>query len=146
MRKTIRSIICTIAAFTCGGLGAFVGSKLVASNQIQNCEEQPWGVAALCSTVAAPGAFVQGGLAGLWTGTILAAFAAGTITSDRSKVNTLSWQEFQAWFDAVSSLDPHPHKPLHLTEAQAVEWLTQLGFTPKTIRQAKGKFSKEVER
>jgi hypothetical protein len=137
MRQTIRSLICTIAAFVGGGFGAFTGSKLVSSNQIQDCSTQPWGVSALCSAVAAPGAFVQGGLAGGWTGTILAAFAAGTITSPRrdNAANRLSVPEFQAWLAAAS--DREPQLSLKLTEEQAAAWLSEVGFSPTTIQQAK---------
>ncbi len=135
MRKTIRSLICTIAAFTVGGVGAFVGSKIGASNQIEGCSAQPWGISALCSTMAAPGAFVQGGLAGFWTGAILAAFVAGTLTSPRDRYTKLSWQEFQAWLAAAS--EKEPQISLMLTEEEAAQWLVQLGLSPKTIRQAK---------
>jgi hypothetical protein len=130
--KSARGLICTAIALGSGGLGAFCGSKLAVSNQLELCQAQPIGLEKLCSTVAAPGAMARGGLTGLWTGAVLGAFVAGVATSERKLAPVkLSWTQFQAWLDAASSQEPDI--ALKLTDAQAEQILSELGFSDKTI-------------
>lgn len=75
-----RTLICTVTALMCGGFGTFLGSQISVASRTQSCNAQPWGFSVICKTGVTPVALWQGGLAGLWTGSLLGAFAAGLAT------------------------------------------------------------------
>lgn len=137
-----RSFICTIAALSSGLLGLGIGGLLSTSGQLQVCQTRPWGIEQLCSTWATPGAFLRGGITGLWVGTILGAFAAGVATheleatsSDSEEEKEITWLEIQAWIEAASLLEPQ--ESIALTEEQTRELLGELGFSEATIDRVK---------
>lgn len=153
-----RSRICTIAALSSGILGLGIGGLLSTSGQLRVCQTHPWGIEQLCSSWATPGAFLRGGITGLWVGTILGAFAAGVATHQpNSNLSNLEdqnedeipWSEIQAWVEAASRLEPQDSRTLTLEQTR--ELLGMLGFTIAAIDRArlpkleKGQ-SKPVER
>lgn len=133
-----RSFICSIAALTSGVLGFGIGGLLSTSGQLQVCQTRPWGMEQLCSTLATPGAFLRGGITGLWVGTILGAFSAGVATHqsvsqsiDSEEEKEMSWSQIQAWIEAAASLEPQ--ESISLTEEETYELLEQLGFSQAAI-------------
>jgi hypothetical protein len=137
-----RSFICSIAALTSGVLGFSIGGLLSTSGQLQVCQTRPWGIEQLCSTWATPGAFLRGGITGLWVGTILGAFAAGVATReleetsmDSEEEKEITWSEIQAWIEAASLLEPQ--ESITLTEEQTYQLLELLGFSEGAIDRAR---------
>ncbi|MGB3559481.1 MAG: hypothetical protein WBG66_19345 [Geitlerinemataceae cyanobacterium] len=133
-----RSFICSIAALASGLLGFGVGGFLSTSGQLQVCQTRPWGMEQLCSTLATPGAFLRGGITGLWVGTILGAFSAGVATHqsvsksiDSEEEREMSWSQIQAWIEAAARLEPQ--ESISLTEEETYELLEQLGFSQAAI-------------
>ncbi|MGB3238188.1 MAG: hypothetical protein WBB29_07825, partial [Geitlerinemataceae cyanobacterium] len=91
-----------------------------------------------CSTLATPGAFLRGGITGLWVGTILGAFSAGVATHqsvsksiDSEEEREMSWSQIQAWIEAAARLEPQ--ESISLTEEETYELLEQLGFSQAAI-------------
>jgi hypothetical protein len=137
-----RGFICTIAALASGVLGLGIGGLLSTSGQLQVCQTRPWGIEQLCSTWATPGAFLRGGITGLWVGTILGAFAAGVATReleatsmDSEEEKEITWSEIQAWIEAASLLEPQ--ESITLTEEQTYQLLELLGFSEGAIDRAR---------
>lgn len=75
-----RVIICSVMAITSGLLGAYIGGKFSMSERTQQCKTYQWGMDRLCQMVVTPNAAIQGSFTGLWVGSILGAFMAGTLT------------------------------------------------------------------
>ncbi|QLE55483.1 hypothetical protein [Nostoc sp. TCL26-01] len=79
-----RVFICTLLALSSGFFGGYVGGQITLMLHSQKCQNQPWGMKELCNAWVSPGAIWQGSTTGIWTGTILGAFAGGlVIRSDR---------------------------------------------------------------
>jgi hypothetical protein len=75
-----RTLICTVAALSAGICGFWAGGQLNLAVERQACEARSWGFDAACKMIVAPGALWKGSTTGLWVGTILGAFLAGTLT------------------------------------------------------------------
>ncbi|MDP5016224.1 hypothetical protein FJR11_10945 [Anabaena sp. UHCC 0187] len=79
-----RILICTFLALSSGFFTALIGGQITVMLHSQKCQNQAWGFKQMCSALVTPGASWQGTSAGLWTGTILGAFAGGLITRKSS--------------------------------------------------------------
>lgn len=75
-----RVLICTFLALTSGLLGGYISGQINLSLRMQKCQNQPWVLNQMCNAWVTPGAILQGSTAGLWTGTVLGAFAGGLVT------------------------------------------------------------------
>lgn len=74
-----RVFICTFLALSSGFFGGYVGGQITLMLHSQKCQNQPWGMKELCNAWVSPGAMWQGSTTGIWTGTILGAFAGGLL-------------------------------------------------------------------
>lgn len=83
-----RTLACTFSALTCGILGFWFGGQINLALQQRSCDTQPWGVRAACRMVVTPRAIWQGSTAGLWTGTILGAFLAASLTRPSQEISS----------------------------------------------------------
>ncbi|MDH6098867.1 hypothetical protein NWP21_08440 [Anabaenopsis sp. FSS-46] len=79
-----RFLTCTFLAVTLGLLGAYIGGHMTSMLHNQNCQNQSWGLKVMCNVWVTPGATWQGSTTGLWMGTVLGAFIAGSITHTES--------------------------------------------------------------
>jgi hypothetical protein len=75
-----RIFICTFLALSSGLCGGFIGGQITSMLHSQKCENQSWGFKEMCNVLVTPGAVWQGSTTGVWTGTILGAFAGGVVT------------------------------------------------------------------
>jgi hypothetical protein len=75
-----RLLICTFLALTSGLLGGYMGGQMRSMLHNQKCQNPNWGLKMMCHAWVTPAATWKGTTTGLWTGTILGAFAGGAIT------------------------------------------------------------------
>lgn len=75
-----RFLTCTFLAVTSGLFGAYIGGQMTSILHQHKCQNQSWGLKVMCNVWVTPGATWQGGTTGLWTGTVLGAFIAGSMT------------------------------------------------------------------
>ncbi|MDJ0616677.1 MAG: hypothetical protein QNJ63_08005 [Calothrix sp. MO_192.B10] len=75
-----RVLICTSLALLAGLSGGYFGGQIASRLHPQRCQQQGFGIKQICQILVIPGAMWQGSTTGLWTGTILGAFAGGLIT------------------------------------------------------------------
>jgi hypothetical protein len=73
-------IICTVVALTFGLIGGYVGGRLKATAQMSKCQSQAWGVKQACQVMVTPGAVWYGSTTGIWTGSVIGAFAGGSLS------------------------------------------------------------------
>jgi hypothetical protein len=73
-------LICTFLALSGGFFGGSIAGQITVMLHSQKCQNQSWGFKQMCNALVTPGASWQGSTTGLWTGTILGAFAGGLIT------------------------------------------------------------------
>ncbi|MBK1990350.1 hypothetical protein A0J48_022975 [Sphaerospermopsis aphanizomenoides BCCUSP55] len=73
-------LICSLVALSSGFFGGLMGVQITSMLHSQKCQNQAWGFQQMCNAWVTPGAIWQGGVAGVWTGTILGAFVGGSIT------------------------------------------------------------------
>ncbi len=148
MDRKLRLLVCTCTALASGFFGALVGGQISTAARTQSCEEQMRGLDMACRIWKMPGGARQGGTAGLWTGTIVGAFVAGSLTSPYANSNEadsdedalVSWQQTQAWLSTVAQ--QQPPVTATLPKSRVREWLRQWGFSDKAI--ARG--WKEIEK
>jgi hypothetical protein len=105
-----RTLICTVAALSAGIFGFWAGGQLNLAVERQACETRSWGFDTACKMIVAPGALWKGSTTGLWMGTILGAFLAGTLTHR-------STQEHESTNPAVAEATPK----LDLTALKAAD-------------------------
>ncbi len=79
-----RVLACTLVALTSGIISAYFGSQISLQIQSQKCQNQPWGLKTACHAWVTPGAVWQGGITGLYLGTLLGGIISilGTITAE----------------------------------------------------------------
>ncbi|MDH6061301.1 hypothetical protein NWP17_12785 [Chrysosporum bergii ANA360D] len=80
--KQNRLLTCTLLALISGFFGAYIGGQITSTLHNHKCQNQNWGFKVMCNVWVTPGAVWQGTTTGLWTGTILGAFMAGSITHE----------------------------------------------------------------
>ncbi len=74
-----RVLICTFLALTSGLVGGYISGQITSILHSQKCQNQGWLLKGVCASVT-PVAIWQGSTTGLWTGTVLGAFAGGLVT------------------------------------------------------------------
>lgn len=77
-----RILICTFLALSSGFFGGYIAGQITLMLHNQKCQNQPWGLKEMCHAWITPGAMWQGSTTGIWTGTILGAFAGGLVTRE----------------------------------------------------------------
>ncbi|HIK28653.1 MAG: hypothetical protein N3E45_13395 [Oscillatoriaceae bacterium SKW80] len=75
-----RVLVCSIGAIASGLFGGFLGAQVSIATRAHQCQVVPWGFRIVCSTLLIPGAFFQGSITGMWTGTVIGAFVFGSVT------------------------------------------------------------------
>ena len=75
-----RVLICTFLALTSGFFGGYISGQITLILHSQKCQNQAWVFQQMCNAWVTPGAMWQGSTTGLWTGTVLGAFAGGLVT------------------------------------------------------------------
>jgi len=73
-------VICTFLALTSGLVGGYISGQITSIIHSQKCQNQGWVLKEVCNALVTPGAIWQGSTTGLWTGTVLGAFAGGLVT------------------------------------------------------------------
>ncbi|MBD2345732.1 hypothetical protein [Anabaena subtropica] len=72
-------LICSLLALSSGFFGGYIGGEITLMLHSQKCQNKGWGMRELCHVWITPGATWQGSTTGIWTGTILGAFAGGLV-------------------------------------------------------------------
>ncbi|MCT7949930.1 hypothetical protein NG798_09045 [Ancylothrix sp. C2] len=76
-----RVLICSLIALSSGFFCSYLGGQLSVSARTNQCQNKNlWGLEKICSTVMTAPAWFQGSSTGIWVGTILGAFIAGSVT------------------------------------------------------------------
>lgn len=76
-----RVLICSLIALSSGFFCSYLGGQLSVAARTNQCQEKNlWGLGGVCSVVMTAPAWLQGSSTGLWVGTILGAFIAGSVT------------------------------------------------------------------
>lgn len=79
-----RTLICSVVALTSGLVGAYIGGQINTALHNHKCQNQPWGLTAIMCKVGKPGAGWEGATNGIWLGSMLGAFVAGSLTHTES--------------------------------------------------------------
>ncbi|HEY9811455.1 MAG TPA: hypothetical protein V6D13_19175 [Halomicronema sp.] len=76
-----RVLICSLIALSSGFFCSYLGGQLSVASRTNYClDKNLWGLESFCSMVLSAPAWFQGSTTGLWVGTILGAFVAGSVT------------------------------------------------------------------
>ncbi|MEM7727369.1 MAG: hypothetical protein AAF208_13525 [Cyanobacteria bacterium P01_A01_bin.45] len=78
-----RTTTCTVCALASGLLGGYIAWQISSGLPSQKCQEKNWIWENICNVQTLPESTIKGlsgGIAGVWTGTILGAFFSGLVT------------------------------------------------------------------